>query len=98
MEGGVAGAGKKVRRQHEVGLSEWGARFQWLLKAMGYYGKESTIIRNSGILYLNARAVASNPDFLRLFDLEETWENEFYVNCLHIWMIFVANVTRIFVL
>lgn len=88
VEGGVAGAGKKVRRQHEVGLSEWGARFQWLLKAMGYYGKESTIIRNSGILYLNARAVASNPDFLRLFDLEETWENEFYVNCLHLWMIF----------
>ena len=89
VEGGAGGTGKKVRRQHEVGLSEWGARFQWLLKAMGYYGKESTIIRNSGILYLNARAVASNPEFLRQFDLEETWENEFYVNCLHLWMIFV---------
>ena len=89
VEGGAAGEGKKVRRQHEVGLSEWGARFQWLLKAMGYFGKESTIIRNSGILYLNARAVASNPEFLRQFDLEETWESEFYVNCLHLWMIFV---------
>ena len=91
---GAAGKGddrvaKKARRQHEVGLSEWGSRVQWLLKFMGYYGKESKIIRSSGILYLNARAVASNPDFLRQFELEESWESEFYVNCLHLWMILV---------
>jgi len=87
-EGAVA-AEKRARRQHEVGLSETGSRFAWLLKWMGYYGKESTIIRNSGILYLRAREVASSPDFLQQFELEATWENEFYVNCLHLWMIFV---------
>ena len=85
----AAAEGKKSRRQHEVGLSEKGSRFQWLLKLMGYYGKESTIIRSSGILYLNARAVASSEEFLQQFDLDATWENEFYVNCLHLWMIFV---------
>jgi cytochrome b pre-mRNA-processing protein 3 len=85
----AAAEGKKSRRQHEVGLSEKGSRFQWLLKLMGYYGKESTIIRSSGILYLNARAVASSEEFLLQFDLDATWENEFYVNCLHLWMIFV---------
>lgn len=47
------------------------------------------MVRSSGILYLNSRAVASNQEFLLLFDLEATWENEFYVNCLHLWMIFV---------
>ena len=82
-------AERKARRQHEVGLSETGTRLQWLLKWMGYYGKEATIVRNSGILYLNARSVASDGDFLRQFELEETWENEFYINCLHLWMIFV---------
>ena len=86
---GKEGASKKVRRQQEVGLSEKGSRFQWLLKALGYYGKESSLIRSSGILYLNARNVASNPDFLLQFELEQTWESEFYVNCLHLWMIFV---------
>jgi len=82
-------ADKRARRQHEVGLSETGSRFEWLLKWMGYYGKESKIIRSSGILYLNAREVASSPEFLKQFELEQTWENEFYVNCLHLWIIFV---------
>lgn len=84
-----AAAAKKARRRQEVGLSDTGSRFQWLVKLMGYYSKESSMVRNSGILYLNSRAVASNAEFLRMFDLEATWENEFYINCLHLWIIFV---------
>jgi cytochrome b pre-mRNA-processing protein 3 len=82
-------AEKKVRRRQEVGLSEWGDRLRGLLKFVGYYSKESTMIRNSSKLYLNARAVVVDTDFLGQFDLEDSWENEFYVNCLHLWMIFV---------
>jgi hypothetical protein len=39
--------------------------YAWLLRLMGFYTKEATVVRNSTKLYLNARDQANRPEFCR---------------------------------
>ena len=45
--------------------NESGNRLKWLLQSLGFYSQESVDIRNSAMLYLNAREQAARPEFIR---------------------------------
>jgi hypothetical protein len=53
------------RAQWGIKLNETGNRWKWLLQTLGFYSKEAVDIRNSAMLYLNAREQAAKPEFTR---------------------------------
>ncbi len=53
------------RAQWGIKLNEIGSRLNWLLKSLGFYSNEAVDIRNSAMLYLNAREQAARPEFTR---------------------------------
>mmetsp|Transcript_41266 Transcript_41266/g.64491 ORF Transcript_41266/g.64491 Transcript_41266/m.64491 type:complete len:246 (+) Transcript_41266:114-851(+) len=60
-----------------------------VLKWLGFYSEESKMIRSSHRLYLAARSQARKPEFRKHFGMEESFENEFCLESLHVWMILV---------
>ena len=53
------------RAQYGLKENEIGSRWKWVLQALGFFSKESINIRNSAMLYLNARDQAARPEFYR---------------------------------
>jgi len=77
------------RKKFYFKKSEAGGRFEWLLDMLGYNTKEAMQVRSAAALYVLARDQSSQAEFVEHFGLEKSFENRFYLECLHIWMILV---------
>mmetsp|Transcript_23175 Transcript_23175/g.38133 ORF Transcript_23175/g.38133 Transcript_23175/m.38133 type:complete len:267 (-) Transcript_23175:65-865(-) len=63
------------------------SRIRWILKLMGYYSRESVLIRNAKVIFAGMRKQASRPEF-HAIGLGTTPTTEFSIVTLHMWMYF----------
>ena len=60
-----------------------------LLKFVGFYGRESTLIRTGSSMYNTARHQALSPVFVRDCGLPDIFRTRFSLTSLHVWLCMV---------
>ncbi|KAJ1489693.1 ubiquinol-cytochrome C chaperone-domain-containing protein [Baffinella frigidus] len=83
----VKGPGDIKRKNFYVSINAVGGRFAWLLNMLGYNSEEAKQIRSSSTLYLRARDQSGRAEFREKLGLVASFENRYYLECLHVWMI-----------